>query len=36
MTRDAHALYRRFGFASLAVPERAMERVDPEVYGPQR
>jgi GNAT superfamily N-acetyltransferase len=25
-TRDAHELYRRFGFDSLAVPERWMER----------
>ena len=25
-TRDAHELYRRFGFASLAAPERWMER----------
>jgi GNAT superfamily N-acetyltransferase len=25
-TRDAHELYRRFGFESLAVPERWMER----------
>ncbi len=25
-TRDAHALYRRFGFESVASPERWMER----------
>jgi GNAT superfamily N-acetyltransferase len=25
-TRDAHELYRRFGFESLAAPERWMER----------
>jgi GNAT superfamily N-acetyltransferase len=25
-TRDAHELYRRFGFAALSVPERWMER----------
>lgn len=28
-TRDAHALYRKFGFAALAVPERAMMRPGP-------
>ncbi len=27
-TRDAHGLYRRFGFAPLAEPERYMERRD--------
>ena len=32
VTRDAHDLYRRFGFASLAAPERYMEKVDSEVY----
>jgi GNAT superfamily N-acetyltransferase len=26
-TRDAHGLYRRFGFTELAAPERYMERV---------
>lgn len=30
-TKDAHALYRRFGFAELRRPERAMERHDPGV-----
>ena len=29
-TKDAHALYRRFGFAELPKPERWMERLDPE------
>ena len=32
-TRDAHALYARFGFTSLARPEWSMERFDPTVYG---
>jgi GNAT superfamily N-acetyltransferase len=31
-TRDAHALYAGFGFTPLKVPERFMERHDPEVY----
>jgi GNAT superfamily N-acetyltransferase len=31
-TRDAHGLYRQFGFTSLAHPEWAMERFDPDVY----
>jgi GNAT superfamily N-acetyltransferase len=31
-TRDAHGLYARFGFASLASPARFMERHDPDVY----
>jgi N-acetylglutamate synthase-like GNAT family acetyltransferase len=31
-TADAHGLYRQFGFAPLARPERAMEIVDPDVY----
>lgn len=31
-TRDAHGLYRQFGFTSLANPEWAMERFDPDVY----
>ena len=30
--RDAHALYRRFGFVDLAEPQRAMERHNPDVY----
>jgi ribosomal protein S18 acetylase RimI-like enzyme len=32
VTRQAHALYRRFGFVPLAHPERFMERHDPDVY----
>lgn len=32
VTRDAHELYRRFGFTALAAPERYMEKMDPEVY----
>ncbi len=31
-TRDAHALYARFGFAPLARPETFMERRGPEPY----
>jgi GNAT superfamily N-acetyltransferase len=31
-TRDAHALYARFGFTPLADPQRAMERHNPHVY----
>jgi GNAT superfamily N-acetyltransferase len=33
-TRDAHALYERFGFTALAEPQRAMERHNPHVYMP--
>ncbi len=29
-TRDAHALYQRFGFTPLAAPERCMERHNPQ------
>lgn len=32
LTRDAHALYRKFGFTAVANPERWMHRWDPEVY----
>jgi GNAT superfamily N-acetyltransferase len=32
VTRDAHELYRRFGFAELKTPEGWMERHDPGVY----
>jgi GNAT superfamily N-acetyltransferase len=32
VTRDAHELYRRFGFTALAAPERYMEKLDPDVY----
>jgi GNAT superfamily N-acetyltransferase len=31
-TRDAHGLYARFGFTSLANPSRVMEVLDAEVY----
>lgn len=31
-TRDAHALYRRFGFTAMAEPQRSMERHNPHVY----
>jgi hypothetical protein len=32
VTRDAHELYRRFGFKSLGKPEGFMELYDPNVY----
>ena len=32
VTRDAHALYRRVGFADVANPDRWMEIVDRDVY----
>jgi GNAT superfamily N-acetyltransferase len=32
VTRDAHGLYRPFGFAPLAHPERHLEIVRPDVY----
>jgi GNAT superfamily N-acetyltransferase len=31
-TRDAHGLYRQFGFTPVAAPEKLMERRDPNVY----
>lgn len=31
-TRDAHGLYRKFGFTEIAHPERWMHRWDPDVY----
>lgn len=31
-TRDAHELYRRYGFTKLQAPEMMMERVDPDAY----
>lgn len=31
-TRDAHALYARYGFTALARPETFMERYRPEIY----
>ena len=33
VTRDAHSLYRKFGFTASTVPERIMERVTPNAYG---
>ena len=37
VTRDAHGLYRQFGFSSIGHPERYMERLVPDIYkrGPQ-
>lgn len=35
-TRDAHGLYRRFGFTALAAPERYMEKVQADVYAAGR
>jgi GNAT superfamily N-acetyltransferase len=32
VTRDAHALYARFGFVIPRAPERYMEKVDADVY----
>jgi GNAT superfamily N-acetyltransferase len=32
LTRDAHGLYRQFGFAAVAAPERYMERWTPDIY----
>ena len=32
MTRNAHALYARFGFAPAAAPQNYMERVRPNAY----
>lgn len=32
LTRDAHELYRKFGFAELKAPDRYMDRWDPGVY----
>lgn len=31
-TKDAHALYAKFGFTALKVPERWMERTAPNAY----
>lgn len=31
-TRDAHALYEKFGFTELKVPERWMEKTAPNAY----
>jgi GNAT superfamily N-acetyltransferase len=32
VTRDAHGLYRQFGFNSIAHPDRYMERHSPDIY----
>jgi GNAT superfamily N-acetyltransferase len=32
VTRDAHDLYKKFGFEELRSPQRWMERHDPDVY----
>jgi GNAT superfamily N-acetyltransferase len=32
LTRDAHELYKKFGFTPVKAPERYMERHDPSVY----
>ena len=32
LTRDAHALYRKVGFADVARPERIMEIARPDIY----
>jgi len=32
VTRDAHPLYRQFGWRELSAPERQMERVNADVY----
>ena len=32
-TKDAHELYRRFGFTEIANPSRMMEIVNPNIYG---
>ena len=31
-TADAHGLYRKFGFVEPTLPERLMERLDPDIY----
>ncbi len=31
-TKDAHTLYEKTGFRPVAMPERWMERADPDVY----
>ncbi len=35
-TRDAHELYKRFGFMPVARPQNFMNIHDPDVYGPPR
>jgi GNAT superfamily N-acetyltransferase len=32
VTRDAHALYRKFGFADVADPSTLLTRHDPDIY----
>lgn len=32
MTRDAHGLYRQFGFTPLKNPDATMERTNPDIY----
>jgi GNAT superfamily N-acetyltransferase len=32
VTQDAHGLYAQFGFAQLGLPDRPMEKRDPDVY----
>jgi GNAT superfamily N-acetyltransferase len=36
VTRDAHGLYKQFGFTALAHPERYMELANPHVYGTKK
>lgn len=36
VTRDAHGLYRQFGFAPLEDPDRFMEALDADVYKRRR
>ena len=35
-TTDAHGLYRKVGFTPLSKPERIMEKLLPDAYGPAR
>jgi GNAT superfamily N-acetyltransferase len=35
-TRDAHALYAKFGFKALESPERYMRRAKPDIYKKER
>jgi len=35
-TADAHGLYRKVGFTPLSKPERIMEKLLPDAYGPAR
>jgi hypothetical protein len=32
-TRDAHGLYKQYGFTGILKPERFMEIVNPDPYG---